>query len=168
MKKITLALAGLAIAATASMVPASANGVFYTASGPTTFSFTSSPTGFSLFTPAKFTNFSTGTTVTGSLFLAATGAETGTSYVFDSTNLLFSAPGITDFEVGKGTLTFSGSKIAFTSFGPSFSGATSSGDYVDLTTSAPVPESSTVISFGALLALGGLAVLRRKSVKNAA
>ena len=34
---------------------------------------------------------------------------------------------------------------------------------------AAVPEASTVISFGALLALGGLAVLRRKSVvKNAA
>ena len=31
-----------------------------------------------------------------------------------------------------------------------------------------VPEASTVVSFGALLALGGLAVLRRKSVKNAA
>jgi len=33
----------------------------------------------------------------------------------------------------------------------------------------PVPEASTVVSFGALLALGGLAVvLRRKGVKNAA
>ena len=33
---------------------------------------------------------------------------------------------------------------------------------------AVVPEASTVVSFGALLALGGLAVLRRKSVKTAA
>ena len=32
----------------------------------------------------------------------------------------------------------------------------------------PVPEASTVVSFGALLTLGGLAVLRRKSVKNVA
>ena len=38
----------------------------------------------------------------------------------------------------------------------------------ELFKNAPVPEASTVVSFGALLALGGLAVLRRKSVQNAA
>lgn len=33
--------------------------------------------------------------------------------------------------------------------------------------SAPVPEAGTAVSFGVLLALGGMAVLRRRAVKNA-
>ena len=168
MKKITLALAGLALAASASMVPASANGVYVNTPGSST-TFTFFPTtNYSLFTtPAKFIDFSTGTTTVGNLTLSGIGLEPGTSFVFDNTTLLFSAPGVSTIETGKSTLTFSGGKISVTSFGPSFSGSGSTGDYVAVSTAA-VPEASTVVSFAGLLALGGLAVLRRKSVKNAA
>ena len=162
--------AAVALAAGVSVAPASAGGIYINpTSSSSTFNFNPG-TSYSLFTtPAEFVNFGTGTTTSGQLTLSGSGFESGTSFVFDATTLLFSPTGggsaVT--ETGKSTVTFSSGKVSITSFGPSFSGSGSTGDYVNVSAPA-VPEASTFLSFGALMTLGGLAVLRRKSVKNAA
>ena len=172
MNKITRILLGtasaVALAAGVSVAPASANGIYVNPSASSsTFNFTPGSS-FSLFTtPAQFVDFGTGTTTSGQLTLSGSGYESGSSFVFDATSLLFSSTGGSVSETGKSTVTFSNGKVSITSFGPSFSGSGSTGDYVNVSAPA-VPEASTFLSFGALLGLGGLAVLRRKSVKNAA
>ncbi len=167
MNKITTTLAGLALVAGASIAPAFAQGAFSNFGG-TPFVFTFTPTGFSAINQAvKFNPVAGSVSTIQSGFLTLV-SSTGTSPLFFNTSLSFSAtPG--------GPALFTDS-VPLTTIIPVGSGnysiasvnATASGDQYNLT-AAPVPEASTVISFGALLALGGLAVLRRKSVaKNAA
>lgn len=125
-----------------------------TTSGPvTTFGTISSESAInSTFSFANFTgsagNFSSSSVASGSLI--DQGNTTGVS-------------------LGNGTqaFTFGGTVPGFT-LGSSSGFFPVSGGSGSLTTSNPVPEASTVVSFGALLALGGLAVLRRKSVNHAA
>ncbi len=157
MNKITSTLAGIAIVAAASIVPASAQAFLPSNSG--TFSFVGadsfSLTGIS----TKFVDFSTGTITSGIASVTGGINTPALPNVYSGATLTFSNPAFTDS--GDAVLTFTGGKVTVSS-GTGFK------DAFKFTATAPVPEASTVVSFGALLALGGLAVLRRKSVKNAA
>ena len=159
MNKITTTLAGLAVLATASAIPASAQ--TFTAPAPFTFSY--SPTTFSVNSITAMFNPLVGSTIMGTLSLTGGTSTNGISYT--GTTLSFVGGGFTDTETGITAFVFPN--------GPTtdlISGTTPFTSFVlSPGTAAPVPEASTVISFGALLALGGLAILRRKStVQNAA
>ena len=172
MNKITSILAGIATVAAVSVAPAFAQGNLF--SPPGTFSFVTSmggvtvtgsgetfnPTavGASPITPVSFTligsnvtNFPTFYNLTS---LTITGANVGGAGVNT-----FTETGALQFSI----LTTPAGGTTIDSVGAAADGTTFN------LVSAPVPEASTTISFGALLALGGLAlVLRRKGVKNAA
>ena len=162
MNKTTTTLAGFAVLATASMVPAAAQ--TFTASGPFTFG-TSPLTVTSIaatFNPLSgpatdgFLSLTGGTSINGTSYTGTTLTfVSGTNTVSQNvTAFVFPASGGTDFIAG---------------FAPA--STFSSGFTFDLMNGTPaaVPEASTVVSFGALLALGGLLLLLRKStVKNAA
>ena len=164
MNKITTSLAGQALVAGASIAPAFAQGAFNNIGLPT-FVFTFTPTGFSAVN--QIVNYNPvvgglGTQGTGFLTLTS---SMGTGALFQNTTLSFSQGGTTLFTdtVPNTTIVPVGNTYSIASVN-----GTVKGDQYNLV-AAPVPEASTVISFGALLALGGLAVLRRKSVvKNAA
>ena len=164
MNKLTTTLAGLALVAAASAVPAFAQGSFTSPS----FTFSFAPA--NSFTVANqmvtYNPFGTTTTSTGFLTLTG-GTEIGTAPVYSGTVLSFSptlggTPTVTD------TIPFV--TLVSTPAGYMLGGGpTTANNSVNLVNGAPVPEASTVLSFGALLALGGFAVLRRKTaVQNAA
>ena len=164
MNKLTTTLAGLALVAAASAVPAFAQGSF------TTSNFTFSFTPANSFTVAnQLVSYNPlGTTTTSTGFLTLTGGtELGTAPVYSGVSLSFSptlggTPTVTD------VIPFA--TLVSTPAGYMLGGGpTAAGDSINLNGGAPVPEASTVLSFGALLALGGFAVLRRKTaVQNAA
>ena len=167
MNKVTTILAGLAIVATTSIAPAFAQGNF-TTNSPFVFSFSPANSFTAISQPVLYN--AVGTTGFSNGFLTLMGGtEVGTSVVYDNVSLSFSPtfggmPTVTDIIPMTtvvpldGTGNYSIASVGFTAKGDNFN-----------VVGAPVPEASTVISFGALLALGGLAVLRRKSiVKNAA
>jgi hypothetical protein len=173
MNKLTTTLAGFALVAGASIAPAFAQGAPLV---PTTgnyfnnvgFSFTEpTPTTFAITNIAAFFNSAATSTLTPGL-LSLTGTELGTTSGYTNVNLTFTPTGSTKTSVETldfitvATNPFTGSTV--------FSGGPDSvGNNITLNSGSPVPEASTVLSFGALLALGGLAVLRRKSaVQNAA
>jgi hypothetical protein len=172
MNKLTTTLAGFALVAGASIAPAFAQGAPLV---PTTgnyfnnvgFSFTEpTPTTFAITNIAAFFNPTAGPSATPGL-LSLTGTELGTTSGYTNVNLTFTPTG--------GTLTTETLNFLTVATNP-FTGSTvfsggpdSVGNNITLNSGSPVPEASTVLSFGALLALGGLAVLRRKSaVQNAA
>ena len=165
MNKFTTTIAGLAIVAAATVAPAFAQGAFF-ATQPFTFAFAPANSFTLTNINVTYNPFAGGASQTGLLSLSGGTQEVGSTVIFDNTNLMFTS----------GTTTFADT-VAQTTIVPlkngSYSiasvGATSAGNQFNLVPGAPVPEASTVISFGALLALGGIAVLRRKSVaKNAA
>ena len=166
MNKLATTLAGLALVAGASIAPAFAQGAFF-ASQPFTFTFTPGNTSFNVTGIAVTYNPLGGATPsTGFLTLTGGTLQSGSSVIYDNTQLAF-ANSTTSFSdvVAQTTVNDLGNGT----FSIASVGATAKGDQYNLVPGAPVPEASTVISFGALLALGGLAVLRRKSVaKNAA
>ena len=181
MNRFTSALAGLALMATASIAPALAQGTnpgTFTFPGPGTFSFTDTPAGFVNTTiPVVFNPMTAGSVAsTGTLTLTGgveqfgatgiAGTFTGVTETFtpnagqtlaaftDTGTVFVSQRSATTFDLASDTTTF-----------------TTSGTNFDLVpgTPGPVPEASTTVSFGALLALGVRAVaLRRTGVKNAA
>ena len=172
MNKITSILAGIATVAAVSVAPAFAQGNLF--SPPGTFSFTTSGSNISVtgtgetFNPTAV-NASPITPV--SFTLTGTGVS-GFPTFYNLTNLTITGTNVGG--TGINTFTETGS-LQFSVLTAPSGGATiaSLGAAADGTTFnlAPpaVPEASTTISFGALLALGGLAlVLRRKGVKNAA
>ncbi len=157
MNKITSTLAGIAIVAAASIVPASAQAFLPSNSG--TFSFVGANSFKLTGVATKFVDFSTGQIYTGTAYVFGGTNSAALPNVYTGADLVFASPLV--FDTGAAVLTFSGGKVTVSS-GSGFK------DAFKFTATAPVPEASTVVSFGALLALGGLAVLRRKSVKNAA
>lgn len=162
MNKVTSTLAGLALVAGASIAPAFAQGSFF-ASSPFVFSFT--PGSFSLVSiPVTYNPLGGGTSSMGSLTLTG-GKQENSSVIYDNTQLSFTnaTTSFTDV-VGQTTVVNLGNNL----YSIASVGATAKGDQFNLVPGAPVPEASTVLSFGALLALGGLAVLRRKSVAKSA
>ncbi len=168
MNKITTILAGVALAA-AVAAPASANG-FTTGSYTTfpAFSFTGpgSNGGYTLSAAPVVYTFN-GTTTNGTVDLIGTGLVAGSTYKYNSTKLTFNPTVGTGFtETGKSSVDITDGVYTFSAIGGGFSGSGHTGDDLNLKYS-PVPEASTVVSFGALLALGGLALLRRKSVARA-
>jgi hypothetical protein len=168
MNKITSTLAGLALVAGASIAPAFAqdNGGNLFAP-PGNFSFTTTGTGLSASGTGESFNSATGGTTTPVSFTLMGTQVSGT--VFSVTNFsVFTGATTLDALDGNSGLLFVAS-INPTTGGQFISsiGASRGGTTFNLTN--PVPEASTTVSFGVLLALGGLAVvLRRKSVKNAA
>lgn len=170
MNKLTTTLAGLAIVATASIAPAFAQGNFFTP-GPFNFTFTPGVPGSTYFvsTPVTFQGLNSAANVPGILTLSG-GSELDGGPVYTNTLLSFVGIGSGAGTTLSDTVPFS--IIGFTGtsgYGIASFGISPKGDNFNLLQGQPVPEASTVISFGALLALGGLAVLRRKSVvKNAA
>lgn len=175
MNKLTTTLAGLALVAGASIAPAFAQGNFFTP-GPFQFSFLPSPgipgSSFAVTAiPVSYNALSGGSTVLGTLSLFG-GSEQDGGSLYTGTKLSFTPAGGTAPTV---TDTFNYVVVANTGaqgYGIANFGVGAQGSTFNLIQGTPtpaVPEASTVISFGALLALGGLAVLRRKSVaKNAA
>ena len=175
MNKITSTLAGLAIVATASIAPAFAQtGTFTYSGGPTAFTFSAgTPGGISLSAIPVLFNAVSGANSTGTLTLS------GGTEQFGATGFVGTFTGVTETFVSTSgpLLGFSDTGTAFVSqrsattydIASDTTTFTASGTSFDLVPGSPVPEASTVVSFGALLALGGLAVvLRRKGVKNAA
>ncbi len=172
MNKLTTTLAGLALVAGASIAPAFAQGNFSTP-GPFQFTFIGTPgvAGSSFLInaiPVSYNPLNSVQTLSGLLTLSG-GKEIGTGPLYSGVNLSFTptggaTPTVTDtfaFTAAVNTVT---SGYGFANFNVGANGSN-----FNLLQGQPVPEASTVISFGALLALGGLAVLRRKSVaKNAA
>ena len=164
MNKITSTLTGLALVAAASVAPAFAQGNLFTPVG-TTPTYTIIGVGTSSFSVSGTASYNlTGSSaITPNVPFTITGSDlNGPLYQISSLKL----NGVTDtFGPGSffvvATLPSGGTSIS--SVGPLPDGNTFN------LVSSPVPEASTVVSFGALLALGGLAVvLRRKGVKNAA
>ena len=174
MNKIASALAGLAVVAGASLTPAFAQGAFTSNPGSPA-SFTFSPASFTLTgAPADFFD-GMGTFTDGTVDLTSTSTASGPNFSYNTT-LNFQPSGGKAFapETGVALVTFNGTGAARTvtfsneniqGFGPN--GNTLNLSYPTPAT-APVPEAGTALSFGALLVLGGVAVLRRKAVKNAA
>ncbi len=176
MNKIsTSILAGVALAAIAA-APVSAqtttpNAFTNVGSALPTFSFGPGNTTYTLTNAAAAFNPGNGTASTlGTLSLMGSGLVAGSTYNYTTTALSFvpNSGGNTLTETGPTNVTLFGNSVTFSALDGGFSGSGNTGDRLNLSYNvAPVPEASTVISFGALLALGGLAVLRRKSVARA-
>lgn len=179
MNKITTSLlAGVALAAIA-VAPASAqtvvpNSFSNVGNSLPTFSFGPGNSTYSLTNAAAaFNPGNGGTSTLGTLSLMGSGLVAGTTYQYTTTALTFvptTAGGTTLNETGASSVQVFQGQTTFSALGTAgFSGSGNTGDRLNLAyaATAPVPEASTVISFGALLALGGLAVLRRKSVARA-
>lgn len=178
MNKLTTTFAGLAIVAAASVAPAFAQtgsqGNFFTP-GPFQFSFIGTPgtAGSSFFVnaiPVTENTLDTSGVKTGLLTLTG-GKEMDGSPLYTGVTLTFvpnnGAPTVTDTFNYVALANTGAQGYGIANFGVGNSGSTF--NLIQGQVTPAVPEASTVISFGALLALGGLAVLRRKSVaKNAA
>jgi len=167
MNKITTTLAGLAVVAAATVAPAFAQGNFFT-NGPFVFQLAPANSFTVNAVPVTYNPFG-GTSATSGLLSLNSGSEVGTSALYTGTNLTFVPNGggatITDTFAYTALVNTVTNGYGIASLGT----GTLTGDTFNMLNGNPVPEASTVISFGALLALGGLAVLRRKSaVKNAA
>lgn len=179
MNKITTTLAGLALVAGASIAPVFAQtgsqGNFFTP-GPFQFSFIGTPgTAGSSFLvnaiPVTFNTLDT-TGIKNGLLTLSGGKEIDGGPLYSGVTLSFVPNGggaVTTDTFNFVALANTGTQgYGIANFGVGNSGSTFN-LIQGMATPAAVPEASTVISFGALLALGGLAVLRRKSVaKNAA
>lgn len=179
MNKITTSiLAGVALAAIA-VAPASAqtvpNSFSNVGNSLPTFSFGPGNSTYSLTNAAAaFNPGNGGTSTLGTLSLMGSGLVAGSTYQYVTTALTFvpNGGGTTLNETGASSVQLFQGQTTFDSLGTAgftSAGQTGPGDRLNLAyaATAPVPEASTVISFGALLALGGLAVLRRKSVARA-
>ena len=164
MNKVTTTLAGLAIVAAATVAPAFAQGAYF-ATQPFTFAFAPANSFTLSSINVTYNPFGGGAPTTGLLSLTG-GVQEGTSVVYDNAKLTFVNGSTTvNDTIAQTTIV----PLSNGSYSIASVGATAAGNQFNLVPGAPVPEASTVISFGALLALGGLAVLRRKSaVKNAA
>lgn len=164
MNKFTTTIAGLAIVAAATVAPAFAQGAFFSTQ-PFTFSFLPANSFTISNIPVTYNPFGGGNSSTGFLTLSG-GTEQGNTVIYNNTMLSFTNNSTTFSDVVPLTTVV---PLGNGSYSIASVGATSLGNQYNLVPGAPVPEASTVISFGALLALGGIAVLRRKSVaKNAA
>lgn len=162
MNKITSTLAGLVLVAGASVVPAFAQGSLFNSPG-SAFSFTYSGFGTSSFIA---TSGSVGFNPVGSIASStASFALTGTQVsgvLYQVTSLVFTpAGGVAFIEVNPLQFTVVG--LSTGSLSVASVGSASDGTAFNL--AAPVPEASTVVSFGVLLALGGLAVVAAKRKK---
>ncbi len=166
MNKLTSTLAGLALVAGASVAPAFAQGAF---SNTTPFVFSFTPTSFTATNVlVNYNPVGGGSVSTGFLSLSG-GTEVGSSSFYQNVNLSFATtpggtPAFTDV--------ISAANVPFNPIAGNYDinsiNASAKGDQFNLSAGSPVPEASTVLSFGALLALGGLAVLRRKTVAKSA
>jgi len=173
MNKITSTLTGLALAATASVVPAFAQGNLFSPPGSFTF-VTSGATLTATGTGETFNQTAVGSAPITPVSFTLTGSSIGGSSTFyNLTSLVINGANVGG--AGVNTFTETGA-LTFSALAPPSGGVaiSSIGAAADGTTfnlvSAPVPEASTVVSFGALLALGGLVLVtaRRKKMNTSA
>ena len=175
MNKITSTLTGLALAATASVVPAFAQGNLFSPPGSFTFTTTAAGVLTATGTGETFNQTAVGSAPITPVSFTLIGSSLGGSMTFYSlTSLTINGTGVgsgatPNSFVETGALTFSA--LAPPSGGVAISsiGAAADGTTFNLV-SAPVPEASTVVSFGALLALSGLVLVtaRRKKMNTSA
>ncbi|MGI4788511.1 MAG: hypothetical protein ACRYFS_06630 [Janthinobacterium lividum] len=168
MNKITTTLAGLAVLASASMVPVFAQSNNFTSDGP--FTFTYSPTTFDITSIAATYNPVVGMSTDGLLSLTGGTSTNGTTFTGATLKFVSTGGTLVETPVNAAVNDFSGVYDISGFVPPTLFAEAYTFNLEPGTVATPaVPEASTVVSFGALLALGGLAVLRRKSaVKNAA
>ena len=172
MNKITSTLAGLALAATASVVPAFAQGNLFSPPGSFTF-VTSGATLTATGSGETFNPIGTTMPITPVSFTLTGLSIGGSSTFYNLTSLVINGANVGG--AGVNTFTETGA-LTFSALAPPSGGVaiSSIGAAADGTTfnlvSAPVPEASTVVSFGALLALGGLVLVtaRRKKMNTSA
>ena len=192
MNKLTMtgAAAALALSALVLAKPATAGSgtPVFTQTGASSFKFTDFSTGGDALSVTSLGTYmgTTGTLTVTSTFSGPEGsdgtyssADALTTFSFNGTTIASNNMGKLYFDTADPGLIFTGANgYSFEAFAVGTStktlpfgiGNQETGSVTDaeLFKNAPVPEASTVVSFGALLALGGLAVLRRKSVQNAA
>ena len=169
MNKISATLTGLALVAGASIAPAFAGGGVFSTSTvtPPKGTFVDTTTSYSFLTSDA--TYSVGTnSLVGTLSLIGTEVGTGPFY---TTTLDFTSGTSSIQETGT-TIVFPGpdqkAPLSPTNFKIADAGNFTFGDRLTVGPFAnPVPEASTVLSFGGLLALGGLAFLRRKTASAA-
>ena len=168
MNKITSTLTGLALVAAASVAPAFAQGNLFTPAPGSQFTITNSGSSFVASGIAGYNPLGSSTAITATFILSGTQLSAG-SPLYTISFFGFTPAGGTFVPEPGGSL-FTDVTLPSGATSVSSVGALPDGTTFNFVTSAPpVPEASTVVSFGALLALGGLAVvLRRKGVKNAA
>jgi len=169
MNKITTALAGLALAAGASVAPAMAQGNLF--SPPGTFSF-SMPTATTFSASGNNDSFNAlNSTTTQTVGFTLTGTQIGATNVFMLNSLVITPVGSVNptftFNPTNNPLDFSFTNVAGVPVAIASLGADNTGTTFNLvggTASAPVPEASTTASFGLLLALGlgGLAIAAKR------
>ena len=175
MNKLTSTIAGLALVAAATVAPAFASaGIFQPnpAVGAPLPNFTFTGSTYTLAdAPVTYFSGSPAGVQTGFLTLQGTTPVVNPlSTTYNSTLLTFSStvggPALFT-EFGSSVVSLTPTVDSFASVS-AFTGIGNSGSTIDRfqLDYSPVPETSTVASFGVLLALGSLAVLRRKSVKN--
>ena len=169
MNKITSTLTGLALVAAASVAPAFAQGNLFTPAGGGPFTITTSGSVATFSGVASYNPSGTTSTSTATFILSGTQVSAGSPlFTITTFGFLPTAPGSSFIMEPAGGL-FTDVTLPSGATSVSSVGAVSSDGTTFNFVTAPVPEASTVVSFGALLALGGMAVvLRRKGVKNAA
>ena len=170
MNKITSILAGVATVAAVSVAPAFAQGNLFSPPGAFTFTMPTATT-FSA-TGSNDSYNPVNSTTTQVVGFTLTGTEVGSSNTYLLNSLIIGTTPINaslfTYNPTNNALFFTFSNTPNTPVAISSLGADNTATTFNLVAPA-VPEASTTISFGALLALGGLAlVLRRKGVKNAA
>jgi len=170
MNKITSILAGIATVAAVSVAPAFAQGNLFSPPGTFTFAMPTATTFTATGSNDSYNPVSSTTTQTVGFTLTGTEVGTSSTYLLNSLIIGSNATNASLFTYNptNNALYFTFSSTPGTPTSVASLGADNTSTTFNLV-AAPVPEASTTISFGALLALGGLAlVLRRKGVKNAA
>ena len=171
MNKITAILAGVATVAAVSVAPAFAQGNLFSPPGTFTFSMPTATTFSATGSNDSFNPTNSSSTLVVGFTLTGTEVGLSNTYVLNSL-IIGSTPGnasLFTYNPMNNPLFFTFNNTPGTPTSIASSGADNTGTTFNLVQPPVVPEASTTISFGALLALGGLAlVLRRKGVKNAA
>ena len=170
MNKITSILAGIATVAAVSVAPAFAQGNLFSPPGTFTFAMPTATTFTATGSNDSYNPLTSSTTQVVGFTL--TGTEVGSSNTYTLNSLIIgttaSNANLFTYNPTNNVVFFTFSNTPGTPTSIASLGADNTGTTFNLAAPA-VPEASTTISFGALLALGGLAlVLRRKGVKNAA
>ena len=170
MNKITSILAGIATVAAVSVAPAFAQGNLFSPPGTFTFTMPTATTFTATGSNDSYNPLTSSTTQVVGFTLTGTEVGTSSTYLLNSLIIGSNATNASLFTYNptNNALYFTFSSTPGTPTSVASLGADNTSTTFNLV-AAPVPEASTTISFGALLALGGLAlVLRRKGVKNAA
>ncbi len=173
MNKITSTLAGLALVAGVSVAPAFAQdlgtpGNLFSPPGTFSFSMPTATTFSATGTNDTFNPISSATSSTVAFTLTGTRIDSSNVYVLNTLLIGSTATNgsVFTYNPAGNPLDFTFTNVPGAPIGIASLGADNMGATFNLVN--PVPEASTVVSFGALLALGGLAVVAARRKKTAA